>query len=329
MLLKNKSDKVKSILKNVTENESLKFEVAKYSYVELCKMMEIIMDYKKKHENEDYAKDIISCELNDKENNIDVKIKNITDEKIKFFKENILDDESLIFKNCTKEMVYCSEATNKNDIKTTNATLLLKAGMPLYVNGIGAISLGFPVYRDINSGRQYGFVTCVHSIKLDDNIVYYDSRDYPIVVGEVKLLRLGGKYDVSFVSVNSNASCSPAINKTLYSLIRSNDEIDYPVAGKKVFMNSKYHNDTTSTILSTNWCGTAGDKNGNNYAYYENCLRLSGPSKPGDSGGLISSQGPTLNTRVQEGIIIASDGSTDTIACSAYNIVNLWYLTCY
>lgn len=107
-------------------------------------------------------------------------------------------------------------------------SIVVRPGLEVLGPGAGAYSLGFRAYRDINSGRQYGFVTCAHNLNVGAKITYFSDTDY-MPVGEVKLLRLGGAYDVSFVALNSGVSSSNTITRTPYTLIPSNEEIDHPI----------------------------------------------------------------------------------------------------
>lgn len=92
------NDKI-SLLKAAKGSYGLNFEPADYSYAELSQMMSDIMNYKLNHEGESLADDIISCALNDKENNIEVDIFGLTDEKVNSFKENIADSNALVLVN--------------------------------------------------------------------------------------------------------------------------------------------------------------------------------------------------------------------------------------
>lgn len=190
--------------------------------------------------------------------------------------------------------------------------------------------MGFPVYRDITSGRQYGFIMCSHNLSVGDYVFEEDSDGQPTsIAGIVRLTRLGLKYDVSFVSLYENASCSRNINKTLFSLIPSNDEITHPVCGRKVFYNSRNQSNSSGSIISTNFSGSIYNEVTHETTWMENLVQTNIPVDAGDSGGLVSSQGVSVGDRIQEGIIIAKDGSHRSLVCSAYDIVNLWYLTCY
>lgn len=325
VLLKSNNNNSNAIylLRNVSENDSLNYEYVKYSLSELTSYIKLIKNYKQNNGNDLLAQDITSWALYDKDNIIEVCIKNLTTEKINLFKKNIINTDAIIFKNVTDTPQFCSDIDDEDN--TSSSGFLIYAGTPVSVNGIRQISLGFPAYRDINNGRQYGFVTCAHNVYVDDYISTEDgATSAPINrIGTVEMRRLGYQYDVSFVSLESDERGSCAIDDTFSTLIPSNEEISYPVAGKKVHVDSRYKNSASGNILSTNFSGTTEG------VYFENLVKISVKVKKGDSGGLVSSDGFIPLQRVQEGIISQRDVDNYALVCSAHNIVNLWYLTCY
>lgn len=280
------------------------------------------MEYKQNHKNNPLSNSITSCTLNDKENYIEVGIKALTNRKIDEFKQTITSSNAIVFINKTKFSEYCSEENNSTTFSTISPDAI-KAGIPIEINGTTKISLGFPVYRDISSGRQYGFVTCGHSLNVNDLI--NTTIPYQQPLGVIRLQRLGGAYDVSFISLNSGKTGSNAINNTLLYLTPSNEEINHPIVGKTVYLNTRSKTNTSGVITSTNWSGYTDG------VFFEHLTKLSSHVKQGDSGGLVSSQspGPHINERIQEGIVSQKDEDNCALICSAYDIVNLWYLTCY
>ena len=81
--------------------ENIRFEKCDYTYSELKGAMEEIWERRDPMagKGEGYAKDVISSGISDKENRIHVTILNISDEKIKWFKENLCDADYIIFDN--------------------------------------------------------------------------------------------------------------------------------------------------------------------------------------------------------------------------------------
>lgn len=79
----------------------IRFEKCDYTYAELIgaidRMNDLIPTLSRKSEG--YAEDMIGWGLNDKENCVFVDIYEMTDEKVKWFRENILDEEFLVFEN--------------------------------------------------------------------------------------------------------------------------------------------------------------------------------------------------------------------------------------
>lgn len=319
ILLKETSNLIRTNLRTIADNQSLQFESATYSYEELNQMVNQISEYKKAN-NDRLAEAIDAWALNDKENTIEVYIKNLDDDLISLFKSNVNNSTSFIFKDAGTGFAYTScQEEKENETSSVLSTLVMRPGMGISGSNGRTYSIGFPVYRDINSGRQYGFVTAAHYLNVG-NTIYNGTTSNAI--GTVRLNKLGGPYDVSFVSLNSNTNCSNTISKTAYSLIPSNEEIDYPVYGKLVYLNASNHTNASGYINSTNFSLTTS------LASHTGLIKASYTSSTSDSGGLVSSSGPNNYSRVQEGTHMGSY-SGDGVFCSASNIVNLWYLTCY
>ncbi|MDD6988470.1 hypothetical protein [Ruminococcus sp.] len=344
ILLKNGNENIRNNLKTVSLNEELQFEQADFSYAELTEIINFIMSYQENNYDNNskgeynIAKDIVDCTLDDKNNKIIVGIRNLTSDKIDVFKNQILDSSAIEFVERTytpKSFGQNNYSSNNSNIDTTaivnNARSLVtvRPGMELFMsnkNGNMTYSLGIPMYRTITSGKQYGFVTAGHELAVND---FFTDLSTSTRVGTVKLNRVGGKYDVSFVALESGVTCSDNIKDTPYSLYPSNEELTKPVNGKLVYAyGAKTY--TSGKITTTN------------YSYYNEKLKTSFSgmiganyfSKPGDSGGLVASSGSDNYTKIQEGITCGgqydnNDNLVGTYYCSVGNIVNLWYLVCY
>ena len=307
-------------------------------------MINIIISYQESYYNNnstnnsyDIAQDIVDCTLDDKNNRIVVGIKKLDDSKIEQFKTQVLNSNALIFENKNCEPQYGSRPYDDSKIsnlnidtsiiqQATSNNLTIRPGMEIISNKLGVYSVGFPVYRTITSGKEYGFVTSAHYLEVGDTFLDVNTAEK---IGTVKLSAFGGKYDVSFVALESGVSCSNNISNTSYSLYPSNWEIDNPVYGKLVYLYGAV-NYSSGKIVSTN------------YTYYnkETETSFSGMvaadylSAKGDSGGVVASSYTDNYTKIQEGIHcgwrkLDNDSIIGTYYCSAANIVNLWYLVCY
>ncbi len=324
-------------LKNISGNNNLTFKNANFSYAELCNIINTILEIQESHINDaDYESEIYSdisdCTLNDIENTITVGIRDLSDEKINEFEKKVIKSNALVFKNTGKPKKYIEKPISDNleslQIKSINSSTVVRPGQSLVGGNIKYYSLGFPVYRTVGtSTKQYGYVTAGHYLSVGTTI---STENTMKLTGTVKLNKVNGKYDVSFVALNSGVTCSNSINNTSKTLVPSNEEIDYPIAGKLVYAYGRVTNNS-GNITSTN------------YSYYNeefktrftNMIKTNISCAQGDSGGLLASNHPTEYQRmIQEGIICGastdSKGKVDgTYCCSAANIVNLWYLVCY
>lgn len=339
ILLTRDEKNIKENLKSISENKELLFREASFSYSELTEIINSIMLYQENYykntsvdNSYDIAKDIVDCTLDDKNNKVIVGIREIDNDKIELFKNNIIDSTAIEFikREYTPKQINQIDSSNKIDKLniTTNLpkSITVRPGMQLTSSLASYYSLGFPVYRTITSGKEYGFVTAGHKLSIGN---YFTDISTAQKVGTVKLNRVGGKYDVSFVALNSGVTCSDNIKDTAYSLYPSNEEIDSPVYGKLVYSYGSV-NYSNGKITTTN------------YSYYNDELGVSFSgmvgadyrASAGDSGGLVASSGADNYTKIQEGItcggmVLDNNSIIGSYYCSAVNIVNLWYLVCY
>ena len=341
ILLKNGTENIRNNLKTVSSNEELQFEQANFSYAELTEIINFIMSYQENNYDNNsegeynIAKDIVDCTLDDKNNKVIVGIRNLTSDKIDIFKNQILDSSAIEF----VERTYTPESLGQNNysfkdsnidttaiVNNARSLVTVRPGMELFSSNNTFYSLGIPMYRTITSGKQYGFVTAGHYLAVND---FFIDASTTTRVGTVKLNRVGGKYDVSFVALGSGVTCSSNIKDTPYSLYPSNEEITHPIYGKFVYLYG-FQNYSSGRITTTN------------YSYYNDEIEkaFSGmigtdyDSFHGDSGGLVASSGADNYTKIQEGIhcgyMRLDNGSIiGSYFCSVGNIVNLWYLVCY
>lgn len=337
----NNTTTIKNEIKTVTENESLKFDYVDFSYSELNNIIKHIIDTQDIHSTDNnYSNsiysDIIDCTLDDVNNQVIVGIKNLDAAKINEFKEKVINSSCIVFESKNYSPTYgdtTNDVTNETDsseynIKSTRATTTLKPGNGIYAGNGGTYSIGFPAVRYIDSGPQYGFVTAGHYMETGLNILNVTNA---AKCGTVKLVSFGGKYDVSFVALNTGFSCSNVISETWRELYDSNEEICYPVVGKNIYVYGYYTKNKTGKITSTNYSfrDNVGGKSFNNMVKTTKlgCIN-------GDSGGLIASVADDNYHMIQEGIYCGNvlDNDENTIAnyyCTAGNIVTLWHLSCY
>lgn len=351
ILLTNNNEYTKKQLRDVAQNDELTFVTASYSYAELTEMINTIISYQDDYYNRilndnsyDIARDIVECTLDDMNNRIIVGIKELTETKIKEFNNKVLNSNAIQFENsiCTpmlnseiskeaKEVSY-QKLDSSIFTESVERSFTVKPGMQIFCNNGYNYSAGFPVYRTITSGKQYGFLTAGHLMEVGD--IIYNPNDFDQdAIGTVRLNRVGGKYDVSFVSLNSGTVCSNNIANTTHYLCPSNYELDYPVSGKTVSLYG-FRSYTSGKIRSTNYSFHNGDNTS-----FTGMVATDYDSMPGDSGGLVASictgsESGVNYTKMQEGIHcgyrkLDNNSIVGAYYCSAVNIVNLWYLVCY
>lgn len=274
----------------------------KYSYSDLSDTMDSISNALDTHRKarDGYTDEVICWAIDDKENCIYVYLKTLNDDTVEWFRENIVDSDSITFKQSdngfSKESTLSGQA-----ISTTQYGL----------------SAAFRVRRSTNEGFKYGFITCAHGNSLEESI-YGNDGNY---LGTVKLRSFGGAYDVSYVEMNSSDGFSNTISGSPYTLNNTNDDIAYPVYGQYVYLYARYHKGEGGMINSTNLSYNADGVN------FSGMIGANYISQKGDSGGLICTS-PSNNhcdvVGVHQGTV-----APYKVFTAAYKVINLWYLNRY
>lgn len=283
-------------------------EKCEYSYGKLSAASNTIMEkldnYNYGLKYDDYSKDVKGCAIDDEYNIIKVYIDNLDESKILWFKNKIDNSSYISFEefegSINEEVLYSGQ------------------GFKLPVQGGNYLfSSAFRVIRTIDTGRQYGFITCAHGLNVGD-IVRNDSGD---AIGTVRLRKYEGAYDISYVQLYSKSGYSNTIFNSPYTLNNTNDDLCRPVKNQLVYFYSRYDYDVFGKITSTN---VSFNYNGRTFS---GLIGANYPSREGDSGGLICTV-PNNQSCNPVGIHKGVFGEYKVFT-SAANAINLWYLNRY
>lgn len=279
-------------------------ESCEYAYTDLNDIMECIMTKLKelRETKSSYSEQVKCWAIDDEENCIYVYLKECNDEVIEWFKREISNSESIVFKV-------------SNDVSEEEVNL---SGQGVYRVGPIYFSGAFRVRRSTDDGYKYGFITCAHGNSLESTIYGYDNE----YLGTVKLRRYGGAYDVSYVEMNSSDDFSNTITSTPYTLRSTNDDICYPTKGDLVYLYARNNKGSSGTITSTNVSFIDSDG-----VSFSGLVGSNYQSQAGDSGGLLCTGATDYGCNlygVHRGVC-----EEYKVFTSAFKVVNLWYLNRY
>ncbi len=279
-------------------------EKCEYSYGELLAASNTIMEKLGNYNNdlkyENFCTDVKGCAIDDEYNIIKVYIDNLDESKILWFKNKIDDSSYISFEefegSINEEVLYSGQG--------------FKIPSSLF-------SSAFRVIRTIDTGRQYGFLTCAHGLNVGD-VVRSDSGD---AIGTVRLRKYEGAYDISYVQLYNKSGYSNTIVNSPYTLNATNDDLCHPVKNQLVYFYSRYDYDVFGKITSTN---VSFNYNGKSFS---GLIGANYPSRGGDSGGLVCTV-PNNQSSNPVGIHKGTFGEYKVFT-SAVKAINLWYLNRY
>ncbi len=279
-------------------------ESCKYAYIELNSVMDSIMTnlIELREAKTSYAEQVECWAIDDEKNCIYVYLKECDDEVIEWFKRDISNSDSIVFKQ--------SNGVSEDEVNYSGQGVF-RVG-PIY------FSAAFRVRRSTDDGFKYGFITCAHGNSLESTI-YDDNNNY---LGTVKLRRYGGAYDVSYVEMNSSTDFLNTITSTPYTLRGTNDYICYPTSGDTVYLYARYNKGSSGTVTSTNVSFIDG-----NGVSFSGLVGSNYQSQNGDSGGLISTGATDYGCDLYG--VHRGRYQEYKVFTSAYKVVNLWYLNRY
>jgi hypothetical protein len=256
------SDKFRSVtasLEKVARDDSVLFQAVKYSYAHLEDLKSKITSAIGEKEG-GVCKDVVSIEILDNENCVRVNILNINDEKIRMFKENIIDSEAITY--ATVDHPLCAEATT------------IYPGNIVY-NNVTNGSLG---YRSRYGNEGYGFVTAAH-VLTSIGAAAYNTSSSTSLIGYVTVRQYSGNLDVAFVPTNSNYTMSNKVASSSGPALGAG--YSSPALGTTVYKVGATTGSTSGSITSTNATAVY-----DGHTIY-NTFSANYLSDNGDSGGVV------------------------------------------
>lgn len=270
---------------NVDENAII--EYADYSYEELNEVYDIILNnYLGKIDNlTGLYVDVIS-------NRVVVELKELTDNKIDEFINNVIDSPMISFDN----------ATTYNDISNINP------GEKITTQFGNTCSYGYRAKMTSGISEISGIVTAGHCF---DNIGNSISG-----VGQVIKYSDSGALDAAFIATDSNINPTNLINgsTTLSTTVNSS-----PVVGQTISKYGYVTKLTSGVIKSINYSYT----DTSDWVTHTNLIRTTMSANNGDSGGIVfqpSATGVTANATV--GIMAAKSSSGTESLVTKASVIN-------
>lgn len=263
-------------LSNKIENvdNSIQIEYVDYTWNELEKVKNIIAKYMQS-DSKEKLNFVKASYIDEIKNCVVVNIVDLTDEKVSLFKQCVIDDKRIRFKNFEEEKIY-------------EESFAMQGGRAIYIitNGrIGRGSLGFRAKSTTSNETQYGFVTAGHVGKSVGLKIYADSSCTK-QIGVVRKRKYSGSVDAAFVEVTDSA-CAIG-NKVLYSDsagkmegVTLNTDVSNPVRNQTVYKSGSSTFLTSGKVTSTSFDSYVGD------TYFTNLAKADYKSESGDSGGTI------------------------------------------
>lgn len=310
ILLTENNQNIQNTVKNIADDNRIKFKNSKYSYAELTRLSDTISNKVQENLNnkvrsKNILDDVEGTALIDDKNIIKVFIKDINDQKIKEFKENVVDSDALVFMNSSEENV-------------DDAGYQL-SGQKISTSSGSGLSSAFRVRRATDNGFEYGFLTCGHGNKLRDSV--YDNSGN--LLGTVDLRKCSGNIDTSYVMLSSGSTFSNSISTTPYTLTTTNDGIVRPTSGLYVYLYGAKTHGSSGKVESTNVTFSADSVSFNGF------IGSSYARESGDSGGLICCSSSSSNYTKNPVGVHKGRFAGYSVFTNACNIINYWHFNCY
>lgn len=236
----------------LSDNHSVIIKEGMYSYNELNNIMEVIDTFKEQSLPSSISANIYMWILDEKNNRVEVYLKNCTSTDIEEFKRNVVDSPAIVFR--AKEGIYESwdsiEITYENVLMTRAATNVY-AGTKIYAAAQGSTTAkpGSFGYKAKRNGVE-GFVTAGHvAVKNDIISIPVSSSGTSIGVNAI------GKCNVSEHKNNGNLDASFCV------LTSSSFALTNRIGNTgKVYSQSLYRNYAVGTSVSL--CGGVTNSTG-------------------------------------------------------------------
>lgn len=276
VLLAENDKNVMNKITSVVDENNIEIEYVSNTLEELKNLKQHITDYVQNNMESEIASYICSTGLDEQNNHLIVELDNITEEKIKKFKDNVSDSDMIEFVN-----------GNKNE--NGKESISLKGGRGIYCcenSSISRGSIGYRVKKYTSSGYVYGFITAGHFAENVGMNIYIDS-DASTKIGTVYSSQQSGSVDAAFVRLTNTSNYSLA-NAVYYNDTTSyiggvslNSQIADPVANATVYKSGSTTRLTDGTVSSTSIDYYLGG------IVLKDLARASYDSASGDSGGTV------------------------------------------
>jgi len=268
-----KSESYKSYEKVFTVDENAKIEYVTYSYDELTKLRDYLLDnYLGKIDN------FSGLYIDEKLNKVVVELMDLSDKKIKEFQDNVLSSSMITFDK-GKTFVNAQNINPGNGFKTPSG---------------GGCSFG---YRAKNRYDTIGIVTAGHC--------FSSSGQNVSGVGYVSNYSNDGILDAAFITTDSGVTPTNLIVNPLLGMTTLGTTVEYPLKkGQEVIKYGARTGFSSSSIKEVDYSYTVGGTT------YRNLILTELYALDGDSGGIVYHPSSNENTTV--GIIKAILINKDT-----------------
>ena len=282
-------DECKRIIEKIANEENFIVKNCQYSYKELLTIKEKIEKLHNENLDSKIFKNLTIYGVSDRENLVFVELDDFCGERIKLFKEKVVDSPMIVFRHGDRAV----------------AETTVNSGVGIH-NHIERSSMGFRA----NAGGVNGFVMSGHGARtLNTNIALHSNN---AALGRVTGFQFSGSIDAAFVQTNSNVTLS---NVIAHAGITHSGSVAASAVGTTVFQSGSTTGLTSGIITAVNVSViTTHDFFGS--VPLHGLVSATYNSSGGDSGGIVyqnnGSQRPILGIHVASG----------PVYCTAANIQN-------
>lgn len=269
-----------------------------FSHQELTAMLDVI--YRFVSDNPDSELKIVTWGIDSPRNKVVVQMQEYSSEKKALFERDVVGSPMVVLEEGqpVKTLVPRGFEQSEQEMAVVSDNIKhFQAGMRIFI-GTSGFSAGYPAER----GRDAGFVTALHGLPLDEELVRLGQPNGPIIGVVTAPIRNEGSVDGAFISLQQSIIDKTIDNKTLiHSDMRPAQgmiltSVSTPPDGVTrvqrniVVSNTHFNADFGGGLVLTNLIQTTGD------ALY------------GESGGLVFR--PVGNDAQVKGVIVGSDSDS-------------------
>lgn len=268
------------LVASAQSEDSVIYMECEYSYNELNDVMNTLNEYKFENSDSEVANNFNRYALLDRENRIEVRLEEFSEESIQEFKDEIIDSDIIVFVEATKSV---------EDLVNVNPGGQIA----------GDESYGSMGYR-AKKGGKVGIVTAGHVISANENL--YLGTGATVIGKCTKSFDGNGSYDAAFCEItNSSYTPTNTLSGTTNTLSTTISEPGVGTFVNKIGYKSGH---TYGYIRSTN--ATIKTTSG---ATRTNMVEVECYATNGDSGGIFYSYVSSSNIRYTLGVLSAGDGT--------------------